>query len=212
MPRAPVAAANPSPSERAARVFALYGLAPSFDIDLSDLEDRLRKASLAWHPDRFALQGEDARLEAEDKMAEFNDAFPLLAKPAKRAELLLNWLGAAPTQGTDAEAGPEFLMQMMELREEADDARRAAAQDAQPAQAFIARMKQAESALLERFAAAFDALPASARENAGTAAVDASEPTPEVAALRRLFYELRYHQRSREQLEAALQPGGSPIP
>ena len=102
-----MAAASPSPSEQAARVFALYGLEPSFEIDISDLEDRLRQASLAWHPDRFALQGEEARLEAEDKMAEFNDGFPLLAKPAKRAELLLNWLGAPPTQGTDAEAGPE---------------------------------------------------------------------------------------------------------
>lgn len=207
-----MAAASPSPSERAARVFALYGLEPSFDIDLPDLEDRLRQASLAWHPDRFALQGEDARLEAEDKMAEFNDAFPLLAEPAKRAELLLNWLGAAPTQGTDAEAGPEFLMQMMELREEADDARRAAAQDSQPAQAFIARMRDAERALLDRFAAGYDALPAAALAHAGTAVADAADPAPEVAGLRRIFYELRYHQRSREQLEAALQPGGNPIP
>lgn len=204
-----MAAASPSPSEQAARVFALYGLEPSFEIDISDLEDRLRQASLAWHPDRFALQGEEARLEAEDKMAEFNDGFPLLAKPAKRAELLLNWLGAPPTQGTDAEAGPEFLMQMMELREEADEARQASAQDPAPAQAFIARMKQAEQALLDRFAAGFAALSQDALATAGTAA---AEPSAAVSALRRLFYELRYHQRTREQLELALQPGTTPIP
>lgn len=207
-----MAAASPSPSEQAARVFALYGLEPSFEIDIYDLEDRLRQASLAWHPDRFALQGEEARLGAEDKMAEFNDGFPLLAKPAKRAELLLNWLGAPPTQGTDAEAGPEFLMQMMELREEADEARQASAQDPAPAQAFIARMKQAEQALLDRFAAGFAALSQDALATAGTAAADAAEPSAAVSALRRLFYELRYHQRTREQLELALQPGTTPIP
>lgn len=207
-----MAAASLSPSEQAARVFALYGLEPSFEIDVPDLEDRLRQASLAWHPDRFALQGEEARLEAEDKMAEFNDAFPLLAEPARRADLLLNWLGASPTQGTDAEAGPEFLMQMMELREEADEARMAAAQDPAPAQAFIARMRDAEQALLRRFAEGFAALSHDTLAMAGTAAAADAEPSAPVSALRRLFYELRYHQRTREQLELALQPGTTPIP
>ena len=208
-----MAAASPSPSEQAARVFELYGLAPSFEIDLRDLEDRLRQASLAWHPDRFALQGEAARLEAEDKMAEFNDAFPLLRDPARRAELLLNWLGVAPTQGTDAEADPAFLMAMMELREEAEAARTQLTQDAAPAQQFIQRMQQAEAELLERFHAAFAELPEEARAGAGTAeAANQDPPHPQLAALRRLFYELRYHQRSREQLQDALRHDGTQIP
>ena len=49
-------------------------------------------------------------------------------------------------------------------------------------------------------------------QRSGPAAAADAEPSAPVSALRRLFYELRYHQRTREQLELALQPGTTPIP
>ncbi|MCH2101800.1 MAG: hypothetical protein MK209_07745 [Planctomycetes bacterium] len=145
-------------------------------------------------------------------MVDFNNAFPMLANPAKRAELLLNWLGASPTQGTDAEADPAFLMQMMELREEAEEVQAAASQNPTPALEFITRMREAESQLLAHFAAGFTALSAEAKAQAGSAAANQEDSALEVRALRRIFYELRYHQRTREQLETTLQPGFNQIP
>ncbi len=158
---------------------------------------------MAWHPDRFALQGEAALAEAEDKMAAFNDAFPQLRDASKRAELLLRWLGAAPTQGTDSEAPPEFLMRMMELREEAEEARAAANGNPEQLAKFLAGIRAHEQALLARFGAAFDDLPSSLRRC--EAAQDDAAALPEaLKELRRVFYELRYYQRTREQLQEAL--------
>jgi DnaJ-domain-containing protein 1 len=158
---------------------------------------------MAWHPDRFALQGEAVQLEAEDKMAAFNDAFPQLRDAPKRAELLLRWLGAAPTQGTDTEAGSEFLMRMMELREEAEEARAAASSDPQGLAKFLASLRAQEQALLTRFALAFDALPDALRR-CGAVEHDAESAPEAFKELRRVFYELRYYQRTREQLQEAL--------
>lgn len=197
-----MAVASLSPSKQAAQVFALFGFEPSFQIDLVDLEDRLRQASLAWHPDRFALQGEAAQLQAEDKMAEFNDAFPQLRDAPKRAELLLRWLGAAPTQGTDSEAGPAFLMRMMELREEAEEAREAAHADPKRLARFLTELQLHEQALLDRFSGAFDSLPQELRQCGVVDETEGSLPEP-LKELRRVFYELRYYQRTREQLQAA---------
>ena len=198
-----MAVASPSPSKQAAQVFALFGFEPSFEIDQADLEDRLRQASMAWHPDRFALQGEAAQQEAEDKMAAFNDAFPKLRDAPKRAELLLRWLGAAPTQGTDSEAGPEFLMRMMELREEAEEARASATENPERLAQFLASVRTHEQELLARFGKAFDALPDSLRRCEAVQEGDASLPEA-LKELRRMFYELRYYQRTREQLQEAL--------
>lgn len=207
-----MAAASPSPSKQAEAVFALYGLEPGFEIDAADLELRLRQASLAWHPDRFALQPEEQRLAAEEKMAEFNEAFPQLRDPARRAELLLCWLGAAPTQRTDSDAGPEFLMRMMELREEAEEVRAQAESQPDAVDAFAARMRKREAEILSTFGQQFAALPDDARTTEARRAAEQNTPRPEVQSLRRLFYELRYHQRTREQLQTALLPGADPIP
>lgn len=162
---------------------------------------------MAWHPDRFALQGEAAQLEAEDKMAAFNDAFPQLRDAPKRAELLLRWLGAAPTQGTDSEAGPEFLMRMMDLREEAEEARAAASGDPDRLAQFLASVRAHEQTLLERFAGAFDSLPPALRSCGAVQDETASMPEA-LKELRRVFYELRYYQRTREQLQDALAVDG----
>jgi molecular chaperone HscB len=182
-------------------------LEPSFEIDQADLEDRLRKASMAWHPDRFALQGEAAQLEAEDKMAAFNHAFPQLRDAPKRAELLLRWLGAAPTQGTDTDAGPEFLMRMMELREEAEEARSAASGDPERLSKFLASVRAHEQDLLARFAHAFESLPVALRCCGVVKDEDPSMPES-LKELRRVFYELRYYQRTREQLQESLTVDG----
>lgn len=187
-----MAAESLSPSESAARAFALFGLEPQFELDRAKLEDLLRQASLAWHPDRFAAYGQDQVEEAEQKMAEFNEAFARLANPVRRAELLLHWLGAPPTQATDHQASPEFLMQMMELREAAEDAQAQYRDRPQAAKTLLAELAQTEQSLLQKFAARF-------------AELDLPQPDPNaIEELQRIYYEHRYHMRTRERLAEAV--------
>lgn len=105
--------------------FLLLNLPRGFDLDDCVLRGALIKASLQWHPDRFALAPAEERLQAEEHMAELNQAFEMLSDPLRRAETLLSLSGFPLGEGTDGTSSPEFLMEMMELKEEADEARKA---------------------------------------------------------------------------------------
>jgi len=100
--------------------FQLLNLPRGFDLDDCVLRGALIKASLRWHPDRFALATEAEREKAEQHMADLNQAFTMLSHPLQRAETLLALSGFALGEGTDQTSSPTFLMQMMELKEEAD--------------------------------------------------------------------------------------------
>lgn len=102
--------------------YLILNLPRSFDLDDCVLRGALIKASLQWHPDRFALASEEERLEAERHMAELNEAHAKLADPLERAETLLALSGFPMGEGTDQTSSPEFLMEMMELKEEAETA------------------------------------------------------------------------------------------
>ncbi|MDA0667059.1 MAG: Fe-S protein assembly co-chaperone HscB [Planctomycetota bacterium] len=102
--------------------FQLLNLPRGFDLDDCVLRGALIKASLQWHPDRFALGTEEQRDKAEDHMADLNEAFAMLSSPLQRAETLLALSGFALNEGTDQTSSAAFLMRMMELKEEADDA------------------------------------------------------------------------------------------
>jgi len=201
-----VAAASPSPSKLAAARFALFGLEVDFELDGDDLDARLLQASLAWHPDRFVSAPTEQLLAAEDKMAEFNEAHAQLADPVKRAELLLAYLGAPATQGTDTQADPAFLMEMMELREAAEEAAAQLPAQSEPALRFIVRMRNQEQLLLDKFAKTWQS--ESGQNHAALhqqALADGEVSHPHSEALRRIFYELRYFQRTRESLEEKLE-------
>lgn len=100
--------------------FQLLNLPRGFDLDDCVLRGALIKASLQWHPDRFALESAGEREKAEDHMADLNEAFVMLSHPLQRAETLLALAGFALGDGTDQTSSPMFLMEMMELKEEAD--------------------------------------------------------------------------------------------
>jgi len=100
--------------------FQLLNLPRGFDLDDCVLRGALIKASLQWHPDRFAMASVEERDKAEAHMADLNQAFAMLSHPLRRAETLLALSGFALGEGTDQTSSPAFLMQMMELKEEAD--------------------------------------------------------------------------------------------
>ena len=60
--------------------FALLGIAESFAVDGAALRDALRRASLRWHPDRFALAPPAERAAAEERMTAVN-ALPTTRTP-----------------------------------------------------------------------------------------------------------------------------------
>jgi molecular chaperone HscB len=102
--------------------FTLLELPHTFDLEACVLRGALLKGSLQWHPDRFALASEEKRAEAEDRMASLNHAHEKLIDPLHRAEELLSLHGHALGNGTDQTSSPIFLMEMMEIKEEAEEA------------------------------------------------------------------------------------------
>ncbi|MDP6850532.1 MAG: Fe-S protein assembly co-chaperone HscB [Planctomycetota bacterium] len=103
--------------------FSLLGLPRRFRIQTADLEKAHLEASRIWHPDRFVLRPEAERLKAEDHMATLNEAYEVLKCPIARAAALLEVEGFKLDEGTDTASSPDFLMAMMELKEEASEAR-----------------------------------------------------------------------------------------
>ncbi len=116
---------NPS----ASNLWERLGLEQGWVVEIDALDAALRAAGLRWHPDRFALASESARTEAEDAMAAVNDAWRILRDPFLRAQALLKELGTPMEDGTEKNADPMFLMEMMELKEEAADAMTSANSD-----------------------------------------------------------------------------------
>src|SRR5262245_43300134 len=97
--------------------FATLGLTPRYDLDLSQLEARYRELQRALHPDKHVGASASMRRLSAQKTALVNDAYRTLKDDLRRAEALLAAHGGAALLGERA-ADPEFLMQMLELREQ----------------------------------------------------------------------------------------------
>jgi molecular chaperone HscB len=194
-----VAAVNPSPSKAAEpTAFDLLELEPEFDLDSTELEARLFAESTRWHPDRYALAPAADRLAAEDYMALINDAHRLLQDPLQRAELLLRMAAVPPTEGTDRDADPEFLLRMMEISEAADLAMKALPAEPDRAIALKDDLHAQEKKLLGAFGESWARMHASHGFDL--------KAHPDLATLHRIYYELRYLRRTLDQLHEALCP------
>lgn len=96
---------------RPSDAFAVLGLEPSFEIAARDLRAAWMRRAAAAHPDAAGAVAESARV---------NDAMRVLSDPIQRAQALLELRGV---RLSEARALPRaFLLEMMELRERADDA------------------------------------------------------------------------------------------
>lgn len=109
--------------------FTTLGLAPSFELDRRALEGRFRELQKQLHPDRHASAPASHRRMNLAKAVEVNEAYRTLKSEIPRAEALLAALGhdAAPAA---APADPEFLVEVMELREALGDAKAGGDMDA----------------------------------------------------------------------------------
>lgn len=103
--------------------FAALGVPRRYALDAGELEARFRDLSRKLHPDRFARARPEARLASVKATTTLNDSYRLLKQPIRRAEALL---GLAGVRVGDRDAvAPEFLQEVMELREALEEAREA---------------------------------------------------------------------------------------
>lgn len=107
--------------------FQLFGLEPTFTLDLKALLATYQQLQKAVHPDRFANASEQEQLLAVQKSSTINDAYQTLKNPLKRGEYILELRGAKMPSEQSTLGDTSFLMRQMELREmlaevkEADD-------------------------------------------------------------------------------------------
>lgn len=127
--------------------FARFGLEPSFELDLSALEQRHLQLSRRLHPDR--LIGKDPRQQARalTLSSALNEAYALLQDERRRAELLLV-LGGGKTAERDKRTPPAFLLEQLELREAVEEARAAG----RPLDEFAARAERERRAVRDEVA------------------------------------------------------------
>jgi len=152
---------------------------PLFALDEETLEDAWLQRSRRVHPDRFVERSAKEKRFAVEQMAAANQAFSLLSDPVSRGEWWLEML-CLPTQAMPAE---DFLMEMMEAREEAVSSptkRQAHLKKAQK------DFDQGVSALTEIFYRAQSAQ----KEDANQALADAPLKLTELRYYRRLIEQL----------------------
>lgn len=134
--------------------FETLGVAPSFALDPNELAARQRDLSRALHPDKFAGRPAGERRQALGRAIEVNQAHRALKNPLTRAEALLSRLDLALEGGNEPPASPEFLMEIMERREELRDAGRA--KEPEKVERLAEAVRREEKALIEELAVAFD--------------------------------------------------------
>lgn len=98
--------------------FSVLGLPPSFEIDAAAIESAYLQRAATSHPD---LAGAGDAEEADAISAELNDARQVLLDPEQRANALLTLRGG-PSKEADKALPENFLLQMMETREQIEDA------------------------------------------------------------------------------------------
>jgi len=132
---------------RLSDAFAALGIEPRYGISPRDLRAAwMRRAAIA-HPDAAGAVAESARV---------NDAMRILSDPIQRAQALLELRGL---RLSEARALPQaFLLEMMELRERADDA----AGDSEAIAALRAEAVERRDAAIARIGAAFAEMEAGA--------------------------------------------------
>lgn len=101
--------------------FGLLGLPAQFDLDPAVIERAFFDRTKELHPDRFANAPAAERVAALSRSRALNDAYQTLKKPVARAEYLLARAGV--NIGDNEQLDPNFLQDVLEMREELAEAR-----------------------------------------------------------------------------------------
>ena len=166
--------------------FATLGVPRRFDLDADELEARFVALSSEHHPDRHT--DPIAQADAAERASEIGHAYQTLADPERRANALLALRGG-PAKEDDQSLPPDLLMEVMEVREELEEA------IANEDEAVLKRLRQwAEQQQKQRLAAIAEAF------DTGDDDAPLDEPTGKRVRLE--LNALRYAQRMLEQMPA----------
>lgn len=104
--------------------FQVFGIEPTWDVDLDDLKRRLRRFGRIVHPDFHLGTGPQHAL-AERASARLNHAFEVLLDPFLRADWIIERL-EGPSEKEERQMPQAFLLEVMEWNEALDEAEGAA--------------------------------------------------------------------------------------
>jgi molecular chaperone HscB len=105
--------------------FELFGINPSFDLDLAALEANYRKIQSDSHPDRFVTGSASEKLASMQTATIANEAYLTLKSPGLRGAYLLELRGIKAIDEKNNQMPADFLMQQIEWREAVEDAEQA---------------------------------------------------------------------------------------
>ena len=125
--------------------FELFGLPVAFAIDLQRLDRDYREVQGHVHPDRFAAAPESERRLSMQLATQANEAYRTLREPLLRARYLLALKGYDTAEEDNTSMPADFLMEQMDWREQAADAR--AARDAGALKALRASIDARRAAM-----------------------------------------------------------------
>jgi len=110
--------------------FARLGLPAALDTDAAALDKAYFARQRQWHPDRFVGKPAEQRAKASIEAAALNEAYRTLKDPLDRAVYLAELNGVElPGDGKTID-DPELLMEVMDAREELQEASSIAEVDA----------------------------------------------------------------------------------
>jgi len=107
-----------------ANPYEIYGLEPSFELDLAALQKRRLSLARRLHPDFHGTADAETRRLAEDSSAALNQAHATLADEFRRADWLLKHLGG-PREEDERSMPATFLQEVLEWNETIAEARAA---------------------------------------------------------------------------------------
>lgn len=95
---------------------------PAWDVDLASLKATWRRKQAETHPDRMHNKSEKEQAAAAIQSSLINKAYDTLRDPLSRACYLLEVNGSSAPSESDSLEDPQLLMQVMELREQLEEA------------------------------------------------------------------------------------------
>jgi molecular chaperone HscB len=97
--------------------FQIFDLPEAFELDEKELGARYHKLQSETHPDRFAGEEEEKKLQAVQLNSYLNEAYATLKSPLRRAGYLLQRKNIDPESVSQEDLDMDLLMEQMQLRE-----------------------------------------------------------------------------------------------
>ncbi|XP_037536810.1 iron-sulfur cluster co-chaperone protein HscB [Nematolebias whitei] len=104
------------PQERTS-YFKIMDCDDTFTLDTQKLQTRYLQLQRSLHPDNFSQKSVKELEYSESQSALVNKAYQTLLKPLSRGLYMLELKGLHLDEGTDSEADPDFLLELMEINE-----------------------------------------------------------------------------------------------